>query len=90
MKSGNEPAIVDLKRAIKETRIEDTLLEESPKGDRRANGEAEVAVKEVAGLVRSMRHGLYKRTGGWIPVGCAAFQWLCEYAGVLITRFQVG
>ena len=40
---------------MKERRIEDTMLEQAPKGDHRANGEAENAVKQVAAKFRTLK-----------------------------------
>ena len=62
--SDEEPAIVGLKRAVKERRIEETVLEEAPRGDHQANGDAEPAVKAVAGKFRTCKAALEARIWG--------------------------
>ena len=86
LKSDGEPAIVDLKRAVKEIRVEDTRREEAPKGDKAANGEAEQAVQEVAGLVRTVKCEMEDRMRRRVNVKCDAFQWVFEHVAAMITR----
>ena len=75
---------------MKEGRLERTILEEAPRGDHQSNGEAEVTVKEAAGLIRSLRDALHRRTGKWLRVKLPAYAWMCDYSGFSMTRFHVG
>ena len=59
LKSDGEPAIRALKKKIKARRTSTiTLMEVTPRGDPRANGEAESAVREIKGVARSIKTGL--------------------------------
>ena len=90
IKCDGEPAILELARAIKERRSERTQLEEAPRGEKRANGEAEATVGIVAGHVRTMKSALEAKIGLRISVERAIIKWMVEYAGVAYTRFKVG
>ena len=90
LKSDGEPAIVDLKRAIKAGRMELTQMEEAPRGDHQANGEAERAVGEIAGGVRTLKAALERRIGERISIERPIIKWITEYVGVMLTRFKVG
>ena len=50
--SERESVIRDLKQVIKAARIEDTILEEVPRGEHRANGEVEGPIGGAKGLRR--------------------------------------
>ena len=41
LKTDKEPAIVDFRRAVGERRVEETLMESAPKGEKQSNGMAE-------------------------------------------------
>ena len=55
LKSDGEPAIVDVKRAMKEMRKERTVLQQSPVEDHQANGEAENAIRQVVNKFRTIK-----------------------------------
>ena len=52
-RNDGEPAMKAFGKRIQESRIEDTFLEESPKGDSASNGLAEEAVKSLEGMIRT-------------------------------------
>ena len=66
------------------------LLENSPVGDRRANGAAERAVQAIAEQVRVVRRGLEPRLELRLSVKHPVTAWLVERAGVLLSKHQVG
>ena len=89
LRSDQEPAILDLKRQLKESRLEETVLEEAPRGDHRSNGEAESTVALLARQFRIVRAALEDRVGK-IPIDKPILRWLLEYQGNVITRFRIG
>ena len=62
IKSDQEPAIIDFKRAIREQREHPTLEEQSKREDHQGNGHAESAVRDMAGMTRTLRAGLWHHT----------------------------
>ena len=63
LNSDKEPAIVGLKRAIREQRRHETVEEPSKREGRQENGEAEVVAKDIAGMVRAQRYAQWRNTG---------------------------
>jgi len=90
LKCDQEPAILDLKEAIRlESGIE-IIDEESMVGDSASNGAAENAVKRVQGKVRSIKSGLERRLKQKLPEDRPILAWLIRHAGACITRYEVG
>ena len=58
MKSDGEHSIVALKKKAAQIAEIEAIPKESPVGESRSNGEIEVAVKEVKGLMRSVKSDL--------------------------------
>lgn len=89
LKSDNEPAIVKLLgEALRELRIAgiDQIQEEHPpEYDPQANGSAEVGVKLLKGHFRTIRSGLERVLGFWIPVRHPLTAWMVRHSGNLIT-----
>ena len=90
LRSDDEPSIVDLKRAVKERRIENTLLEEAPVGDHQANSVAETAVQSIAGRTRSIKSALEARVGSRIGSTRAIVLWMIEVAAFTANHYAVG
>ena len=91
MKSDGEPAIRALKKKVKGRRASNmTLMEVTPRGDPKANGEAESAVREVKGVARTIKVGLEQRIGRKLPADAPILPWIVEHAGVCITAFRKG
>ena len=70
-----ERVIVGIAKQVKERRMENTRIEQTPDGDTAANGEAEVTVKSIAREYRAIKYGIEKHTGHWI--GSPAAAWAC-------------
>ena len=80
LKSDQEPAILALKaEALKVLMVlaeKEVVLEESPVGDSQSNGLAEMAVREVKGVVRSLRWALEELHGMKIGNSSAVLPWM--------------
>ena len=90
LRCDGEPALKAVQEEVKARRNYQTIMENSPVGDSRANGAAERAVQAVEEQVRVVRHGLETRLGmkisGKHPFVCR----LIEHAGDLLSKYQVG
>ena len=90
LRCDGEPALKAVQEEVKARSIYQTIMENSPAGDSRANGAAERAVQAVEEQVRVVRHGLEMRLGmkisGKHPFVC----WLIEHASDLLLKYQVG
>ena len=91
LKSDNEKAILKLlEHAVTEARLElknvEQLLEEHPNVyDSSSNGEVEVAVKSLTGVLRTNKLDLEKRVGMAVPQIHPLFSWLVEYCAWMLT-----
>ena len=94
VKSDNEPALVSLIDAIGRDRAARgggrMVVEHSPVFSSKSNGFVERAVQSVQGVVRTLRSALESRWGVRLSVDHGIWTWITEYAGWLLTRFQVG
>ena len=94
LKSDQEPAILALKaeavRIVQSVTGKEVVLEESPVGDSQSNGLAEGAVKEIKGVVRSLRWALEELHGVKIEVSSPVLPWLVRHAGSMISRTRRG
>ena len=94
LKSDNEPAIVKLlKEALRELRIsglEQVLEEHPPEYDPQSNGSAEVGVKLVKGLFRTLRSDLESKIGHRVPVRHPLISWMIRHAADLVTWCSKG
>jgi len=89
-KSDGEHGLVQLKRkAAQEAGIE-SVPEESPPGESRSNGEIESAVKEVKGLMRSVKSDLESKLGKPIERSHPILAWLPTYVSDILSRHRVG
>jgi hypothetical protein len=85
LRSDNEKAILKLlEHAVTEARLEipkvDQIIQEHPNTyDSAGNGEVEVAVKTVTGLLRTNKIDLEKRIGTAVPQSHPLFSWLVGY-----------
>ena len=80
---------MDVKRQVKERRKERTLLEQSPKNDKNANGEAEVTVKSVASKIRTLKAATEQDIKCHIPSAAPVLKWMIQYAAYCISRYQI-
>ena len=66
------------------------IRENSPVGSSKSNGMIERAVRDVQGMIRTIRSALEHRCGLKLGVAHPIWTWLAEYVGYLWTRFSVG
>ena len=88
LRSDGEPAIKDLFEKVASMCAPETLLENSPVGDSRANGRAERAVQSVEKQVRALKLATEKNLGEF-SVSHPCFAWLVNHAADVITKFRV-
>ena len=91
LKADNERAIVKLLReALRAAKTEVKDLEqvgtEFPSAyDSKSNGDVENAIRNVQGLMRTMKFGLERRLNKQIPYGHALLSWLAEHVAWTLT-----
>ena len=94
IKSDNEPAIVDLKhqaaRRLQADHGISVTFKESPVSDSQSNGLAELAVREVKGLARTLKHHVEEMHGITLPPDHVSMPWLLQHVGAIISRAQRG
>ena len=90
-KSDQEPAILALKERIIEVlgKKYEVLRKESPVGDHQANGEIENAIKELEKQIRVLKIALEQKIPQVLKDDHPLMAWIPEYAGFLLSRFQV-
>ena len=94
LKSDQEPAIMALKtaaaRLVQAATGKEVVLEESPVSDSSANGLAENAVKEVKGVIRSLRWAFDELHGIKLDVQSPVLPWMVRHAGSMMSRARRG
>ena len=91
LKSDQEPAIVDLLRAVAKLRGNNrTNLENSPVGDSAGNGFIENAVQRVEKLLRVHKLDLERRLGEKLSVKHPIFAWLVEHIADVLNKYWIG
>ena len=91
LRSDNEPAILNLlKHAASEARLQmvdlQQLTEEHPNVyDSSGNGEIEVAVKQLTGVLRTNKLDLERRLGMVVPQDHPVMTWLVECSAWMVT-----
>ena len=91
-KSDQEPAILALKQAVRETMrtVEFLMEKKSPVEEHRSNGTIEVTVREVQKHVRVVGSALEERIKCKVPSRHPILAFPVEDAGRLVSRYQVG
>ena len=89
LRSDGELAIRDLLSKVASLREGETLLEQSPPGDSKANGTAERAIQTVEKHTRTLKIATERRLGVKISVRHPAFPWLVLHASDCYNKFQV-
>ena len=90
LKTGNEPALVDLRRSVAQKLGMQVVQEAPPAYEPQSNGSVENAVKQVKGMVRTLMLALQARIQGEIPVDHPVMLWLVEHASELLTKHMMG
>eukprot|EP00969_Alexandrium_andersonii_P014053 613252-Alexandrium_andersonii.AAC.1 len=77
LQTDDEPALVDLRRAVAARVGVQTVLGSPPAYEPQANGASENAVRQLKGLARTLMLALQERFQGEIPVDHPVMLWLC-------------
>ena len=89
LRSDNEAAIISLLtaalRKLKTEGIAQVAREKPPDYDSTANGSIENAVKQVQGLLRTIKLGFEKHLGGLVPDSHPTFSWMVEWVAWILT-----
>ena len=89
-KSDQEPAILALKQAVRESMpTVEFVMEESPVEEHQSNGTIEVTVREIQKQVRVMKSALEERMKCEVPSRHPILAFLVEHARKLMSRYQV-
>ena len=87
-RSDQEPAIVDVQRAVIAKRGNaPTIPVDSPVGDSQSNGRVENAIKKVRNMVKTILASLESRWGIRVARDHPVYRWVFEWAADLMTRY---
>ena len=90
VKTDTEPAILDLRREMTKSRGEaPTGFEDSRVGDSNSNGKIERIIREVKGLIRTLRADLQDKIQSKITLDSPIVPWLVRHVGYIMTRCRV-
>ena len=88
IKSDQEPAIVNVQRAVIAKRGNaPTIPVNSPVGDSQSNGRVENAIKKVGNMVKTILSSLESRWGIRVARDHPVYPWVFEWAADLMTRY---
>ena len=90
LKSDQEPSIVALGKAIKTNWDGELILEHSPKGVSKSNGEVEREVQTVHGLARTLKDYVEDKMGETLDPRSHILTWLVDYCSTLLNLFHIG
>ena len=90
MKSDTEPAILALRDSVSRKCNAEVITEDTPVGDHQSNGGIENAVKNIRGMIRTVRDAVEESMGEPIKDDSVLMPWLVEHAANLVTVCQVG
>ena len=89
IRSDQEPAILDIKREIGKRFSGEAVPEESFTKDSASNGMIENAVREIQGMIRTIKDYVEYHIGKKINKRCPILDWLIQHAGNIITCFKL-
>ena len=90
LKTDNEPAILEVRREVSKCRGDvPTGLDDSRVGDSNSNGKVERNVREVKGLIRTLRADLQDKLKEPIDLDSPVVPWMVRHAGYILTRCRV-
>ena len=68
----------------------ETVPENSPKAESQSNGSIESAIRELAGMHRTLKDAIETKIGEKLGPDHPMLPWIVEYSGTVITRYRVG
>lgn len=90
LKSDTEPAMLALRDGVARKCDAEVITEDTPVGDHQSNGAIENAIKNIRGMIRTVRDAAETRLGENIKDDSVLMPWLVEHAANLVTMCQVG
>ena len=90
VKTDQEPALMDLVKAVKYKRKGETIVENSKVYDSQSNGTAERAVQSIEGLTRTLKMALERKINQKIPCSHPLVTWLVEHVADVMNKYNVG
>ena len=90
IKSDQEPALIDLVKAVAENWEGEVVKEHSPAHESQSNGFIERAVQSIVGQARVIKTALERRTESDIPIDHPIVTWIFEHAADVLNKYQVG
>ena len=90
LKSDQEKAVLEVKRALAGERSSPTSMLESPVRESQANGKMERAVLKWSGHLRTLKLALEDNIGSKIGARSHAFDWLCHWSATSLNRYHIG
>jgi hypothetical protein len=87
----NEPSLLALRNAVSKALPEIELVpRDSPPGDHAANGFAETGVRELKGIIRTMKSALEEKLGRRLEKDDPLLAWLPRHAASMLSRYRLG
>ena len=86
IRSDNEPAIVALRKAVATLCEEQVLEEDAIKGESQTNGLAEVGIRIIEGIVRTLKIDVEEKLKYQIDNRSVILAWLVEHAAMTYNR----
>ena len=90
IKCDQEPAIVDLRKAISAHRVGETVPISSPVRCSKANGRMENAVKLFQGQLRVLKHYMERTFEKYVSADSVLLSWLIPWVAESLNKFRVG
>ena len=90
LKTDQEASILALAKSVKDSFPGEIILESSPKGQSKSNGEAERAVQTAQGLARTLKDFVEQAANFSFDPSSPVIAWMIEYGGVLHNLFHLG
>ena len=88
-KSDQENAILALLREIRRAWPGEVVPEEAATGESQSNGGAEVSVRLLEGMVRTLKDALETRIGQQIPTDHPVLSWVIQHAAATLMRYSI-
>ena len=90
-KSDQEPAILALRQAVRESRpTVEIVMEQSLAEEHQLNGTMEVVVREIQKQIKVMKSALEERLKSEVPSTPPILAFLVERVGSFMSRYRVG
>ena len=89
-KTDQEPSIIQLQQEVAARRKDGGTAIENPRvGDSDSNGKIERAIRDVKGMIRTLRSAVEEKTGKTIRLDAAVVPWIVRHAAYIPTRCKV-